>query len=122
MTYFDQEIAARLSRIERLLELLLRAIVEEEVLAVATQQTIDQLTAGVRANTDAANSAAAALNGFVATVADLTKQLQDAIAAGDEAAVKAAADAIDANNKVLSAAVPAVSQAVPANTPAAPAP
>ncbi len=119
MTYFDQEIAARLSRIERLLNLLLRAIVEEEVISVATQQTLDQLTASVRANTDAAASAAAALNGFVSTVADLTKQLQDAIASGDEAAVKAAAEAIDANNKVLAAAVPAVSQAVPANTPAA---
>ena len=89
---------------------------------MATKATLDALTASVAANTNATQSAALALNGFVKSTADLTAQLQAAIAASDAADdtdVKAAVDAITANNAALTAAVPAVSQAVSTNTPAA---
>lgn len=84
---------------------------------MADQATLDRLTADVKANTDATAAAAAALSGFVVTVADLTAKLQAAIAADDTAAIAAAADAIEANNVALSAAVPAVASAVVSNTP-----
>ena len=64
-------------------------------------------------------AATLALNGFVKSAADLTAQLQTAIADNDDVAVKAAADAIAANNASLTAAVPAVAAAVVAGTPAA---
>lgn len=83
---------------------------------MATQATLDKLTADVAANTSAAQAASLALTGFVKTVTDLTAQLQDAIAAGDESAIQAAAAAIEANNATLTAATPAVAAAVAANT------
>jgi len=83
---------------------------------MADQATLDRLTADVKKNTDAAQSAAAALTGFVATVTDLTAQLQAAIASNDQTAIAAAADAIEANNATLTAAIPAVATAVAAGT------
>src|SRR5581483_3146437 len=88
---------------------------------MATKEHLDALTAQVKANTDATAAAQAALTGYVATVSDLTAKLQAAIASDDDDAVKAAADAIAANNAVLTAATPAVAAAVTAGTPAAPA-
>lgn len=112
--YFD--LAQRLARIERGVFLLMRAQKIEERQEMATQAALDALTASVKANTDGVASAAAALTGFVQTVADLQTQLQAAIDGGDDAAVQAAADAIAANNATLTAAVPAVAAAVVAST------
>lgn len=91
-------------------------IINQEKNQMATAETLARLQDDVRKNTDAAAAAKLALEGFVTTVADLTKQLQDAIAGGDEDAIKAAADAIEANNAALTAAIPATSTAVAANT------
>ena len=112
--YFD--LAQRLARIERGVSLLLRAQKIEERFDMATQATLDALTASVKANSDGVASATAALQGFVQTVADLQTKLQAAIDSGDDAAVQAAADAISANAATLIAAVPAVAEAVVAGT------
>lgn len=114
--YTWNDLQAQLNRIEaRLISLTL----QEGRFEMATQATLDRLNADVAANTSATQAAALALAGFVKTVADLTAQLQAAIASDDEAAIKAAADALEANNTQLSAAVPTTAAAVAANTPAA---
>lgn len=87
--------------------------------AMATKETLDRLAADVKANTDGVAAAKAALDGYVATVADLTKKLQDALASDDEAAVKAAADALEQNNADLRQKAPEVAAAVVDNTSAA---
>lgn len=102
-----------LARIEGKLDALLK---QEGKFDMATQATLDKLTADVAANTSAAQAASLALTGFVKTVSDLTAQLQDAIAGGDDAAIQAAAAALEANNATLAAATPAVAAAVAANT------
>jgi predicted metal-dependent hydrolase len=83
---------------------------------MATQATLDRLNADVTANTNAVSAAAAALTGFINTVASLTAQLQAAIAAGDDTAIAAAATALEANNATLTAATPAMAQAIVAGT------
>lgn len=102
--------------LNRVVRIVVRHLKLEEANTMATKETLDRLAADVKANTDATAAAQQALNGFVQTVADLTKQLQDAIANNDEAAIKAAADAIEANNVALTAAVPATASAVVENT------
>lgn len=87
--------------------------------AMATQAELDDLNAQVTANTNATQAAAAALAGFVKTVADLTAQLEAAVASNDSPAIQAATAALKANNDALAAAVPATATAVTANTPAA---
>jgi len=89
---------------------------------MATKETLDALTASVKANTDATAAAKQALEGYAKSNADLTAQLKAAVAASDaadDADVKAAVDAITANNAALTAAAPSVAQAVVAGTPAA---
>ena len=85
---------------------------------MATQETLDRLTADVTANTNATQAAAQALSGYVATIAELTKKLQDALSASgvDDPTVVAAAAALEANTAALTAAVPTVAAAVEANT------
>ena len=83
---------------------------------MATKDTLDRLTKDVADQKDVVAGATKALNGFVATVADLTSQLQQALANDDDAAVKAAADALEQNTADLKAAVPATAQAIDANT------
>lgn len=123
----DHELRRRLDKLQEqtdhnafMLRLLGRAVgrifkIEQEF-DMATQETLDRLTVNVQANTDAAAAAALALTGFVTTVADLTAALQAAIEADDEVAIKAAADAIEANNTTLVAAIPKVAEAVKAGT------
>jgi len=103
----------KLDRIEFKLNRLLSIVTGANM---ATKETLDRLTADVAADKDAVSAATKALNGFTATVADLTQKLQDAIASDDEAAVKAAADQIEQNIADLKAATPAVAQAIDANT------
>lgn len=97
-------------------EMLRLLINETEFENMATKEHLDALAAQVAANTDATASAKLALEGFVKSNEDLTKQLQDALAKDDDAAVSAAVDAITANNNTLRAAIPQVAAAVPANT------
>src|ERR1035437_6141881 len=81
--------------------MLAHIINNQEKFVMATQVQLDQLTADVKANTDATAAASAALTGFVATVSDLTAKLQAAIAASASAvdpAITAAATALEANN------------------------
>ena len=88
---------------------MLRAVIKQERTDnMATVETLARLQEQVTANTNAAQAAALALRGFVQTVIDLTQALQDAIAGGDEVAIKAAADAIEANNATLVEATHAI--------------
>ena len=116
--YFSQ-----LDRIENKLDALTRTvnlfIFKEGKFNVATQAELDRLNAAVAADTSAVAAASTALTGFIKTVADLTAQLQVAIASGDSAAVTAAAAALEANNAVLTASIPVTAAAVVAGTPAA---
>ena len=107
-------IDVRLSSISRQLQ-----IVTHGGINVATQAELDALNTQVTANTNATAAVAQALQGFVKTVADLTAQLQAAVAAGDSAAIVAATAALAANNTALTAAIPATAAAVIVNTPAA---
>jgi hypothetical protein len=111
-----QEVKAQLNRIEWKLDAFRR---QEGRFDMATQANLDRLNAAVAADTSAVSAATKALTGFVQTVSDLTAQLQAAIASGDDAAVTAAATALEANNATLIAAVPATAAAVVASTPAA---
>lgn len=112
----DSESTALLHRIDHKLGLLLR---HQRIEDMASKNVLDQLTATVTANTNATNAAKDALLFFAQSNADLTAKLQAAIAADDTDAVKAAADAIAANNASLISATPAVAAGVTANTPAA---
>jgi predicted metal-dependent hydrolase len=111
---------SQLDRIENKIDALTKIIngfiLQERKLHMATQATLDRLNADVTANTNAVSAAAAALTGFINTVASLTAQLQAAIAAGDDTAIAAAATALEANNATLTAATPAMAQAIVAGT------
>ena len=115
----DPEILGLLRAINRKLNILLAI---QEIDDMATKETLDALTASVTANTNATAAAKQALDGYVKSNSDLTAQLQAAVAnsdASDDPAVKAAVDAINANNAALAAATPTVAAAVVAGTPAA---
>lgn len=79
-----------------------------------------RLAADVTANTDATLATTQAITGLLASNEELTRKLQDAITTDDTPAIKAAADAIEANNTAMRAAVPAVAAAVVAGTAADP--
>lgn len=112
--WWDSALTIQLNRIEAKIDALTKT---EGKFEMATQATLDRLNAAVAADTNAVTAAATALTGFIKTVADLTAQLQAAIASGDDAAITAAATALEANNATLTAAVPATAAAVVANTP-----
>jgi hypothetical protein len=103
------DLFARLSRIERNTMLIMRELKVEEKAYMATQAELDALAAAVTANTAESTAAAAALATFVAKVADLTAQLQAAVASGDSAAINAATTALVQNNAVLAGVVPPAS-------------
>lgn len=86
---------------------------------MATKETLARMNASVLANTDVVKAASEALTHFAQTNADLTKQLQEALANDDEPAVKAAADALEKNNADLLATVPTTASNILANTPSA---
>jgi hypothetical protein len=111
-----QENNVRLARIERYLWHLLRAANRLEIAEMADKATVDRLVAKVRENTDLVQSVKLALEGYALSVSDLTKKLQDAIESGDQVAIAAAGDALEANNAVMIAAIPTVAGAVPENT------
>ena len=102
----------QLARIEAKLDAL---TLKEGKYEMATQVTLDRLNKAVTDDTGAVSAATTALTGFIKTVADLTAQLQAAITAGDDDAINAAAAALEANNALLTASVPATAAAVAAN-------
>lgn len=120
---WDKELLRSQQRIERKLDVIMRAMAleyhHERQIEMATADTLKRLQDDVAANTDATKAAQVALEGFATSVADLTKQLQDAIASGDEEAIKTAADAIEANTKTLLDAAAPTAKAVTDNTAAA---
>lgn len=79
---------------------------------------VEALIADVAAQGTVIGSAVAALNGLTAQQAVLSQQLADAIAAGDPAAIQAAADAIAAQNQLVVDQTAALAAAIPAGTPA----
>ena len=86
------------------------------------QEELANLVQRVAENHDAVASATAALEGLLARVATLSKELQDAIAAGGDVSpdIKAAADQIQANTAALQDAVPHIAHAIMQGTETAP--
>ena len=118
MWFSDQEIrdlSAVLKRIENKIDKLILSAANELERDMAEQDEINNLKAEVTRNTNVVSSASTALQGFMQQVSDLTKQLQDAVASDNSAAIKEATDALAANNTALLAAIPLVAQAVGAN-------
>lgn len=116
------ETNARLARIEQLLVWVTRAQHKEVELLMATKTTDQAVIAAITENTSVTAATKAALEHYAATTDDLTKKLADALANADDAdepEVKAALEALQANNQTLKDAVPQVVAAVKANTPAA---
>lgn len=116
---------ARLARIEHSQRRLLRAAHLEMEAIMATRATDQALIAEVHRNTDVAKAAQTALTTLQGNVAELTKNLTDAIAnssAADDADVRAALDELKANNDATAAATPALAQAVANTDPNAPPP
>ena len=88
---------------------------KEIVMGIESIQTqITTLIANVTAEGDAVKAATAAIKGLTDQQAVLTKELQDAIAAEDPAAIQAAADAIQAQNEAIVAQTAALAAAIPA--------
>lgn len=120
----DEELRRTSQRIERKLDVIMRAMaleyIHERETEMATAETLARLQAELTENTDATASVKTALETYAAANADLTQQLKDAIAASaDEDALKAIADQLDANNNALTAAAGATAKAATDNTPAA---
>jgi len=118
----EQEIIAlraQLNRIEAKVKQLLIGQAKGKELIMSEQEEIANLVEQVQANRDVVQSATTALEGLTQTVADLTQELNDAIAAaGTDVSpeIKAAADALRVNTIALEAAIPQLAQAVAANT------
>jgi uncharacterized coiled-coil protein SlyX len=86
----------------------------------ALNANVAKLQADVTAMTSVDQSILALITGLNTQVAELTKQLQDAITAGDPTAIQAAADALAAQNTIIEQQTAALAAAVPAaTTPAA---
>lgn len=78
---------------------------------------LDTLATEVSGMSDVVASAKAVLDALVAKQAELSQQLQDAINAGNPAAIQAAADKLAAQNQALDAAKASLAAAI-ANVPA----
>jgi hypothetical protein len=123
------DISKQLEKIQRSLDVappwalkIMRALKLEEATNLATKQTLDDLVNATSANTNATAAATDALTHFAQSNADLTAQLEAALAgadAPDDAAIEAAVAAIKANNDALLAAAPKVATAITTGTPAA---
>jgi chromosome segregation ATPase len=117
-----QDLRAQLNRIEDKIDQLLIGQAKGKELIMSEQEEIANLVEQVQANRDVVQSATTALEGLTQTVADLTQELNDAIAAsGSDVSpeIKAAADALKVNTVALNAAIPQLAQAVAKNTKAA---
>ncbi len=108
------------------LELAVGRLVAQGVTTMATQADIQAKLAilhdDVEADTTVATSVETLLTGQTQQLKDLAKQLADAIAANDPAALQAVSDALDAITATNEATRAKTIAAVLANTPAAPPP
>jgi hypothetical protein len=113
----------RQRRIEQKLDAIMRAAAleheQERRYEMATAETLARLQADLATNTDATQATKTALEHYAQANADLTKQLQEAIAESDDDALKDIADKMEANTKALLDAAPATAKAVTDNTAAA---
>ena len=114
-----QAIQTTLANIDYKLNVILTQLIKEGSLVMAQAATLDRLKADVAKNTNLVAAITQSLQGYVATVKDLTDKLQQALQSDDEAAVAAAADALEANNASLDAQAPQVAAAAVEGTPAA---
>lgn len=108
-----------ITRVERKLDRLSRHQRIQELGEAMDRTQLDRLIADTTKNTDAVQAATKALNAYVTSTADLTAKLQTALdAAGPDVTpeIQKAADALEANTKMLSDATPKVAQAIDANT------
>jgi peptidoglycan hydrolase CwlO-like protein len=80
---------------------------------------ITTLIANVTAEGNTVQAAVTAIKGLTDQQAVLSKELADAIAANDPAAIQAAADAIKAQNDLIVSQTAALAAAIPATPPAA---
>jgi chromosome segregation ATPase len=112
------DLRAQLNRIEDKLDRLLIGQSIGKELIMSEQEEIANLVQQVQANRDVVQSATTALEGLTQTVADLSQELQDAIANSTDVSpeIKAAADALKVNTAALEAAIPQLAQAVAKNT------
>lgn len=113
------DLRAQLNRIEDKINQLLLGQAKGKELIMSEQAEIANLVVQVQANRDVVQSATTALEGLTQTVADLTQELEDAIAAaGTDVSpeIKAAADALKVNTAMLQDAIPELAQAVAHNT------
>jgi membrane-associated HD superfamily phosphohydrolase len=120
---WDRELRQSLQRIERKLDVIMRAMAleyeHERRYEMATAETLARLQTDLAANTDATQATKTALEHYAQANAELTKQLQDAIAASaDDEVLKGIADQMEANTKSLLDAAP-TAKAVTDNTAAA---
>jgi hypothetical protein len=121
-SFRQNEVIARLIRIETKLNQLLAGQATGKAMLMTEQEELANLVQRVAENHDAVASATAALEGLLARVATLSKELQDAIAAGGDVSpdIKAAADQIQANTAALQDAVPHIAHAIMQGTETAP--
>jgi hypothetical protein len=85
------------------------------------QTKVDELKGKVEAQTTVVQSAVTLIQGFPPLIADLKKQLVDAIAAGaDPTALQAVVDGMTAAETTVDANAQALADAVSANTPPTP--
>jgi hypothetical protein len=115
----------KLDIISRKLDLILKIlgrIYKEEVIEMAElddlKANVASLIADVGAEKTVIDSAIAAIKGLTDQIGVLSQQLQDAITAGDPVAIKAASDAIAAQNQAIIDQTAALAAAIPAGTPA----
>lgn len=112
-----KELLSRLDRLESHLTHL-------EQLAMSAKDDLktasDRVLAAVAKNTTVDESVRTLLAGFAEQLRAIKQQLDDAIAAGDEAGIDAAADLLDAAANQLEADNAKTAEAVAANTPATP--
>jgi Mg2+ and Co2+ transporter CorA len=115
----SRELNATLKRLEGKVDRLLLSGSKLQEMQMAEAEEIANLVQQVTANRDAVAAATQAMNGLVRSQADLSAQLEEAIAAaGSDVSpeIRAAADELQANTEALQAAVPQLAQAIVAGT------
>lgn len=121
----QDDIDARLARIEHLMVLQFRVDKRVEFELMALQKTDQEVIAEIHRNTDVAAAANIALVALVGRVGDLTAKLDAAIAnspAADDPAVRAALAELKASNDKQAAATAATAAAIANTNPDTPPP
>ena len=111
----------QLNAINGKLDQLLAGQTHGKELIMAEREEIDNLMQKVQANKDLGQSIDMAVKGLLGRVTSLSQELQDAIAnAGSDVSpdIRAAADALEENNRAIADALPHITPFIMANTPA----